>query len=204
MLRHPCIPTPSAARSPSRRYVFTIVSRCFYQPPCFVYQNAAPGALTIDAMCQEGTFVIDNISYYSDAKTGTELTAEADWKRRGYYLGPQVSADPIICVGRDAHHCTPCSSTRSTFRSRMSSTSFCRSAVSTRLLRTSFLSTLSTRSRRSVLTHEHLNICSSSECVLLSFRSTSAGSRTSRTSLRHERITFFFASIYCPPHTISA
>ncbi|KAI0363674.1 mitochondrial glycoprotein [Pilatotrama ljubarskyi] len=49
----------------------------------------APGALTIDAMCQEGTFVIDNISYYNDAKVGTELTAEADWKRRGYYLGPQ-------------------------------------------------------------------------------------------------------------------
>ncbi|KAI0761310.1 mitochondrial glycoprotein [Trametes elegans] len=49
----------------------------------------APGALTIDAMCQEGTFVIDNISYYNDAKVGTELTAEADWKRRGFYLGPQ-------------------------------------------------------------------------------------------------------------------
>ncbi|KAI0641342.1 mitochondrial glycoprotein [Trametes meyenii] len=49
----------------------------------------ASGALTIDAMCQEGTFVIDNISYYNDAKVGTELTAEADWKRRGYYLGPQ-------------------------------------------------------------------------------------------------------------------
>ncbi|CDO71085.1 hypothetical protein BN946_scf184844.g89 [Trametes cinnabarina] len=52
-------------------------------------QGNAPGALTIDAMCQEGTFVIDNISYYNDAKVGTELTAEADWKRRGYYLGPQ-------------------------------------------------------------------------------------------------------------------
>ncbi|KAI8974846.1 mitochondrial glycoprotein [Trametes punicea] len=52
-------------------------------------KSTAPGALTIDAMCQEGTFVIDNISYYNDAKVGTELTAEADWKRRGYYLGPQ-------------------------------------------------------------------------------------------------------------------
>ncbi|KAI1783295.1 mitochondrial glycoprotein [Ganoderma leucocontextum] len=50
---------------------------------------STPGALTIDAMCQEGTFVIDNISYYSDAKVGTELTADADWKRRGFYLGPQ-------------------------------------------------------------------------------------------------------------------
>ncbi|KAI0760592.1 mitochondrial glycoprotein [Fomes fomentarius] len=52
-------------------------------------KGSSPGALTIDAMCQEGTFVIDNISYYLDAKVGTELTAEADWKRRGYYLGPQ-------------------------------------------------------------------------------------------------------------------
>ncbi|RPD54977.1 mitochondrial glyco protein [Lentinus tigrinus ALCF2SS1-7] len=50
---------------------------------------STPGALTIDAMCQEGTFVIDNISFYSDGKVGTELTAEADWKRRGFYIGPQ-------------------------------------------------------------------------------------------------------------------
>ena len=47
-------------------------------------------------MCQEGTFVIDNISYYGDAKVGTELTAEADWKRRGFYLGPKVRADVTV------------------------------------------------------------------------------------------------------------
>lgn len=40
--------------------------------------------------------MIDNISYYIDAKVGTELTAEADWKRRGYYLGPQVSVDVVF------------------------------------------------------------------------------------------------------------
>lgn len=44
--------------------------------------------------------MIDNISYYNDAKVGTELTAEADWKRRGYYLGPQVSLDVITCAPR--------------------------------------------------------------------------------------------------------
>lgn len=33
--------------------------------------------------------MVDNISYYPDAKLGTELTAEADWKRRGLYIGPQ-------------------------------------------------------------------------------------------------------------------
>ena len=54
-------------------------------------------------MCQDGSFVIDNISYYNDAKVGTELTAEADWKRRGYYLGPQVCTDVIsVQVSLDA------------------------------------------------------------------------------------------------------
>ena len=41
-------------------------------------------------MVQEGLFVIENISFYADAKLGTEMTAEADWKRRGLYIGPQV------------------------------------------------------------------------------------------------------------------
>jgi complement component 1 Q subcomponent-binding protein len=40
-------------------------------------------------MCQEGAFLVDNISFYADAKLGTDLTAEADWKRRGLYIGPQ-------------------------------------------------------------------------------------------------------------------
>jgi complement component 1 Q subcomponent-binding protein len=41
-------------------------------------------------LCQDGTFSIENLSFYDDAKTGTELTAEADWNRRGLYIGPQV------------------------------------------------------------------------------------------------------------------
>lgn len=49
-----------------------------------------PGALSIDAMCQDGGFAMDNIAFYSDARLATELTAEADWKRRGLYIGPQV------------------------------------------------------------------------------------------------------------------
>jgi len=48
-----------------------------------------PGALNIDMVTQEGQFIIDNISFYSDSKIGTDLTAEADWKRRGLYIGPQ-------------------------------------------------------------------------------------------------------------------
>jgi complement component 1 Q subcomponent-binding protein len=40
-------------------------------------------------MCQEGAFAIDNVSFYPSAALGTELTAEADWKRRGLFIGPQ-------------------------------------------------------------------------------------------------------------------
>ncbi|KAF8652341.1 hypothetical protein AX16_004446 [Volvariella volvacea WC 439] len=47
------------------------------------------GALNVDMVCQEGHFIVDNICYYPDAKLGTELTADADWKRRGLYIGPQ-------------------------------------------------------------------------------------------------------------------
>jgi hypothetical protein len=52
-------------------------------------QSSGEGALNVDAMVQEGAFVIDNVSFYPSAAVGTELTAEADWKRRGLYIGPQ-------------------------------------------------------------------------------------------------------------------
>jgi complement component 1 Q subcomponent-binding protein len=52
-------------------------------------QPSVPGAMSIDAVCQEGTFVVENVSFYKDSKLATELTAEADWKRRGLYIGPQ-------------------------------------------------------------------------------------------------------------------
>jgi complement component 1 Q subcomponent-binding protein len=41
-------------------------------------------------VAQEGQFITENVSFYEDSKVGTELTAEADWKRRGMYIGPQV------------------------------------------------------------------------------------------------------------------
>ena len=50
------------------------------------------GAMNIDATCADGEFMLDNVSYYNDTKIGTELTAEADWKRRGLYIGPNVSS----------------------------------------------------------------------------------------------------------------
>jgi len=54
-----------------------------------ITKTTAPGALNIDLMCQEGQFEIENISFYDDANLGTDLTADADWKRRGLYIGPQ-------------------------------------------------------------------------------------------------------------------
>ncbi|KAH0826685.1 mitochondrial glycoprotein [Lanmaoa asiatica] len=44
---------------------------------------------TLTRCVKKGAFLVDNISFYPDAKLGTELTAEADWKRRGLYIGPQ-------------------------------------------------------------------------------------------------------------------
>jgi complement component 1 Q subcomponent-binding protein len=54
-----------------------------------ITKNNANGSLNVDSMCQDGAFIVDNISYYPDAKLGTDLTADADWKRRGLYIGPQ-------------------------------------------------------------------------------------------------------------------
>ena len=56
-----------------------------------VTKAGAEGALNVDAACQYGAFLVENVSFYSNTKVGTELTAEADWKRRGLYLGPTVS-----------------------------------------------------------------------------------------------------------------
>jgi len=54
-----------------------------------VTKSNGPGAITVDTICQEGSFMVDAISFYKDAKVATELNAEADWKRRGLYIGPQ-------------------------------------------------------------------------------------------------------------------
>jgi len=54
-----------------------------------ITKPSIPGALSVDAVCQEGVFVVENVSFYKDSKLMTDLTAEADWKRRGLYIGPQ-------------------------------------------------------------------------------------------------------------------
>jgi hypothetical protein len=52
----------------------------------------------MDAVCQEGVFVVENVSFYNDTKLATELTAEADWKRRGLYIGPQVCLSRFVTL----------------------------------------------------------------------------------------------------------
>ncbi|TIB05138.1 hypothetical protein E3P96_01389 [Wallemia ichthyophaga] len=46
------------------------------------------GALTVDCVSQNESILIDNISFYKDSKLATQLTADADWERRGLYIGP--------------------------------------------------------------------------------------------------------------------
>ncbi|KAF9479309.1 mitochondrial glycoprotein [Pholiota conissans] len=65
-----------------------------------ITKTTAPGAINVDMICQEGSFSIENISFYDDAKVGTELTAEADWNRRGLYIGPQF--DTLDVAVQDA------------------------------------------------------------------------------------------------------
>ncbi|GAK67603.1 mitochondrial glyco protein [Moesziomyces antarcticus] len=47
------------------------------------------GALMIDAFVVDGEVNTDNIAFYKDQKLATTIDAEADFARRGTYLGPQ-------------------------------------------------------------------------------------------------------------------
>ncbi|WFD21969.1 Mitochondrial acidic protein mam33 [Malassezia equina] len=51
--------------------------------------KANKGSLNIDAQVEDGQFLIENITYYRDNAVATQMTAEADWARRGLYIGPQ-------------------------------------------------------------------------------------------------------------------
>ncbi|BFZ60836.1 Mitochondrial acidic protein mam33 [Saitoella coloradoensis] len=49
------------------------------------------GALMIDAVAQDGAFLIDNCQYYKSEKLALDGTVESDWDRRGLYMGPPFS-----------------------------------------------------------------------------------------------------------------
>ncbi|CAG8536773.1 9331_t:CDS:2 [Cetraspora pellucida] len=51
-------------------------------------EKPGKGALGFESIIADGVFLINFVSYYQDAKLAGDWTAEADWKRRGYYPGP--------------------------------------------------------------------------------------------------------------------
>jgi hypothetical protein len=149
-LRTPRRRTRFAAHSPSPRYINLYFSP-FLRLLTSSTQPSVPGALSVDAVCQEGVFVIENVSFYKDAKMATDLTAEADWKRRGLYIGPQVRfrVPFSITVERGHSNCVYASSRLSTltYRRSLRGSSF-KSVASMRASHCLSPSTPSTMSKR--------------------------------------------------------
>lgn len=46
------------------------------------------GSISIDAVAQDGAFIIESISNVKDTALATASTAESDWEKRGLYSGP--------------------------------------------------------------------------------------------------------------------
>ncbi|KAF9901470.1 Mitochondrial acidic protein mam33 [Linnemannia zychae] len=46
------------------------------------------GSISIDAIAQDGAFIVESISNIKDSALATASTAEADWEKRGLYSGP--------------------------------------------------------------------------------------------------------------------
>ncbi|KAF9104496.1 Mitochondrial acidic protein mam33 [Mortierella sp. AM989] len=46
------------------------------------------GSISIDAIAQDGAFVVESISNIKDSTLATASTAESDWEKRGLYSGP--------------------------------------------------------------------------------------------------------------------
>lgn len=47
--------------------------------------------MTVDTVAQDGMITVENVMFYKDANLASEQTAEADWQRRGLYIGPRFS-----------------------------------------------------------------------------------------------------------------
>ncbi|KAF9284488.1 Mitochondrial acidic protein mam33 [Linnemannia elongata] len=46
------------------------------------------GSISIDAVAQDGAFIVESISNIKDSALAATSTAEADWEKRGLYSGP--------------------------------------------------------------------------------------------------------------------
>lgn len=51
-------------------------------------ERLGKGALAIEAVAQDGDFVIENLYYFPSADLAEPKTAEQDWERRALYTGP--------------------------------------------------------------------------------------------------------------------
>ncbi|GHJ84386.1 hypothetical protein NliqN6_0788 [Naganishia liquefaciens] len=54
-----------------------------------ITKSGSSGALVMDLLVEDESFIIDNTSFYSDKSLAEDMTAEGDWKRRGTYVGPR-------------------------------------------------------------------------------------------------------------------
>lgn len=55
-----------------------------------ISKGPGQGGLTVDAVAEDGLFVIDAVAFYGDEKQALDMSAEGDWKRRALYMGPEV------------------------------------------------------------------------------------------------------------------
>ncbi|KAF3926775.1 hypothetical protein ABW21_db0208753 [Orbilia brochopaga] len=51
-------------------------------------EKSASGALQVEAIAQDGMIIVENVHYHPSVELATAQTAEADWERRGRYVGP--------------------------------------------------------------------------------------------------------------------
>ncbi|KAF3912826.1 hypothetical protein AA313_de0202375 [Arthrobotrys entomopaga] len=51
-------------------------------------EKSTSGALQVEAVAQDGMIIVENVHYHPSVELATAQTAEADWERRGRYVGP--------------------------------------------------------------------------------------------------------------------
>ncbi|KAG0175317.1 Mitochondrial acidic protein mam33 [Apophysomyces sp. BC1034] len=66
-----------------------VISASFPVRASVTIEKEGQGAITVDTVAQDGEVSIESVIFYKDAKLAREQSAEADWQRRGQYIGPQ-------------------------------------------------------------------------------------------------------------------
>ncbi|KAF9434217.1 Mitochondrial acidic protein mam33 [Entomortierella beljakovae] len=55
---------------------------------CLITITKPAGSISIDAIAQDGSFIVESISNIKDNALAAASTAESDWEKRGLYSGP--------------------------------------------------------------------------------------------------------------------